>query len=183
MSGVQLGVGEAVNSGLNAGIEAARLAGYAFDSAEASLSAFESCLNLCGILHLPALQNVFDFLNGVSLSRATERFQVSPGVPKAGGQLQDRGYPNDLKKTDPAPLYRAAAADSDGDIDDYGVAKGEEGGEGVGGGGGGILGDLGSVVSLREDERWMPKRRRWGGGDGIAFFYGFTGTYCIKNKY
>ncbi|KAL8828896.1 MAG: hypothetical protein Q9191_002327 [Dirinaria sp. TL-2023a] len=96
------GVGEAIDGGMVASIQAAKLADYSYDASQDALGAFQNWLNPCGPSKLPdGVQKAFDIMSGIAPNRLPKGFTPPKGLPKGGGKPGDKGDP-DPKKSAPA---------------------------------------------------------------------------------
>lgn len=78
------GVGEAIDAGMIAAIQAAKLSEYAFGAGEEGLNAYTSWMNPCGTSNLPKnVRKAFDIFNDVSGDIIPGGFKVPKGVKPA----------------------------------------------------------------------------------------------------
>lgn len=91
------GVGQAISGGMIAGIQAAKLAAYTYDTASVGASAFSSWASggMCGNSHLPEdVRKAFDIMNSATpfiLPRGSFFNGATPKWGKGSGRAGDRG--------------------------------------------------------------------------------------------
>ncbi|KAF2429075.1 hypothetical protein EJ08DRAFT_306237 [Tothia fuscella] len=101
------GVGAAVDGGMIAGIQAAKMAAYAYDAGQLGADAFSNWMSPCGTSHLPdELKTAFDTFNAVNSLVIPGGFKAPKNVPKGSGKAGDKGTPSSKpaeKQPDPSP--------------------------------------------------------------------------------